>query len=374
MSRTVKRALAVRFGGLGDILMTTPSLRAVAETFQTEKIDFIVGRGNKDALTGLPYIGEVIEFGPRGMDVQARNFLSFLTRLRRNHYDLFLNFQPSLKTLTMQTVIGAPHNYLFVKDRRRQRDGKVRHAIDDFAKDLRSLGITTLSSRQMDFFIPADAYGYVRELLHAEGVRQDSTLLVINPGGTREINRWPPEKFVSLLNRLSDLHPKAHFIITGGPDDVARAQFILEQVQTTTRERLHTMARRLSIKETGALLSRAAIYVTVDSGPMHMASAIGTPMVVLSGAANPERTGPLNTDDLVIIRRDLDCVPCGDRSCKRNDIACMTGMEVNWVIAAIQCRLFEAHEGNVIPLPMADSLRHTERVTASGLVRLPDKK
>ncbi|MDX1931856.1 MAG: glycosyltransferase family 9 protein [Capsulimonadales bacterium] len=368
MSRKIERVLAIRFGGMGDILMTTPSLRAVAETFGTDRIDFIVGRGNRDALVGLPYIREVIEFGPRGQDVQFRQFALFLRRLREGRYDLFLNFQPSLKTLTMQSAVAAPHNYIFRKDRRRRKDGRVRHAIDDFAKDLSFLGIRALPGRRMDFFIPEAAFAYVRELLHAEGIGHETTLILVNPGGTREINRWPPPKYVELLNRLASLYPKAHFLLTGGPDDVERARQIEESVESGTGDRLHNMARRLSIKETGALLARSAVFVTVDTGPMHVASALGVPMVVLSGAADPERTGPLNTDDLIVIRRDLDCVPCGDRSCRRGDIACMNGMETDWVLAAVRQRLRESLGEKQI-LPMADPSLPIERVTPDGLSR-----
>lgn len=369
MSRSIKRVLALRFGGMGDILMTTPSLRAISETFQTESIDFILGRGNRDALAGLPYIGEIIEFGPRGSDTQVRNFLPFLSGLRKEHYDLFINFQPSLKTSLMAMAVHAPHHLTFHKNRKYGPTGKVRHAIDDFSKELVSLGIPSVPNRRMDFFIPEAAFAYVRELLHAECIRADATLIVANPGGTREINRWPPAKFIDLLDKLAEEYPLAHFILTGGPDDTERAQIIFEGVKQVTQERLHNMARRLSIKETGALLARSAVFITVDTGPMHMASALGTPMVVLSGAADPARTGPLNPEDLVVIRRDLECVPCGDRSCRRNDIACMNGMEVDWVANAVRYRLTTRHSPQV-PLPMLTTQSGIEVVTEKGLVPL----
>jgi hypothetical protein len=105
---------------------------------------------------------------------------------------------------------------------------------------------------------------------------------------------------------------------------------------------------------------------------MHIASALGTPMVVLSGAADPDRTGPLSPRDLVVINRDLPCVPCGDRTCRRVDIACMTQMPVDWVIEAVRRRLgrFPVPVAPLRPLPIINGATHSpiEEVGPSGLV------
>ena len=90
------------------------------------------------------------------------------------------------------------------------------------------------------------------------------------------------------------------------------------------------------------MLCHARVFVTPDTGPMHIASALGTPMVVLSGAADPDRTGPMSRRDLVVINRELSCVPCRERYCKRGDIACMTQMPVDWVMDAVRRRLSAA--------------------------------
>lgn len=366
MSRPIRRVCIVRFGGMGDILLSTPAVRAIAEHFDACEIDYVVGRGNKDALTGIPYIRNVIEWGPRGTDAKLGPFLAFLGRLRAAHYDLFINFQPSAKTVAMSLASGAPRILTFQKDMRKSGDGKVRHAIDDFIKELKPLGITEVTNRRMDFCVPEAAHQKVRELLAVEGISEGNLLIAVNPGGTRLINRWPPEYFIGLLDRIADTMPQARLIVTGGPDDVKRAQTIAEGVKPTTR--MLNLARKLSVKETGALLTRVAVFVTPDTGPLHIASALGIPMVALSGAADPDRTGPKNIGDLVVIKRDLPCVPCRDRSCSRGDIACMNQMPVDWVFEAVQQRL--AAQGILPPYPPTSGFG-IERVTPSGLIPLP---
>jgi heptosyltransferase-2 len=379
MSHDIRRLCVLRSGAMGDILMTTPAVRALSERFGTCDIDFIVGRGHKDVLSGIPYLRRVIEFGPRGEDVKPKNLAAFVSELRRERYDLFINFQPSLKTMTIMFGSGAGRFLVFKKDRRRQpATGKPRHAIEDFLKELRPLGITDVRDRRMDFVVPTEAHERVSALLAAEGIGPNDPILIANPGGTRLVNRWPPEKYVAFLDRMAEEMPDVHLILSGGPDDVERARGITEAVRPTTR--VLNLASRLKIKETGALLARTNVLVTPDTGPMHIASALGTPMVVLSGAADPNRTGPLSPRDLVVINRALPCVPCGDRTCRRGDIACMNQMPVDWVMEAVRRRLarFPVPLAPLHPLPILNgSLSPIEEVSHSGLVpveRRPERE
>ena len=321
---------------MGDILLATPSVRAMARYFGTSDIDFIVGRGMKPALDGIDYLRTVTEFDKDGADARAAHFLPFLGHLRAQRYDLFVNFQPSIKTGLMAWASGAPHRITFRKDRRVQPDtGRVRHAIDDFAKELTPLGIARVEDRQMDFVVSDAARAKVAALLAAEGVSPGDTLLVVNPAATRDVNRWPPEKFAAFFDALPSHLPHVKPLLTGGPGDVTLANGIA----AATRTGVVNLAGRVNVKELGALLARADVVLTADTGPMHIASSVGAPLVVLSGAADPNRTGPLGRQDLVVINRELSCVPCQARTCRRGDIACMTQMPVEWVLSAVEQRL-----------------------------------
>ncbi len=336
-----KRICVVRLGGMGDILLATPAVRALAQHFDTHEIDFVVGKGMKNALIGIPYIRHVIEFEKDGDDARMANFVPFLQRLRTNRYDLFVNFHPSLKTIAMAVASGAPRVITFKKDRRKQAEtGRVRHAVDDFTKELKPLGIGRVDDRQMDFFVPAEATAHIAHLLSGEfGIQSGDPLLVVNPAATRDINRWPPPKFVGLLNQLAVDLPQLRIAVSGGAVDVELAAGIVSSLDNPLR--VANLAGRVTIKQLGALLARANCVVTADTGPLHIASAVRAPIVCLSGAADPDRTGPLSPRDLVVINRDLPCVPCQGRTCARKDIACMTEMPVNWVFRAVRERLKE---------------------------------
>lgn len=330
----------VRFGGMGDILLATPSLRAVSETFHTEAIDVIVGKRMGDAVTGIRYIRRVTEWDKAGADAKLPNFVRFLTELRRERYDLFLNFQPGSRSLLMGWASGAKRIITFTKDRRKQAGtGRVRHAIDDFAKELKPLGIETVSNRRMDFHVPDAARASCAAIREAHGITE--RYIVVNPASTRLVNRYPPERWANAINGLAQTLPGVAIVLSGAPNERELADEVRRGVGQGAN--VVSLAGALTVKELGALLESAKCVLTGDTGPLHIASAVGAPVVCLSGAADPDRTGPTSPRDLVVIRRDLSCVSCQDRVCRRGDIACMTGLPVEWVVNAAVKRM--AKEG-----------------------------
>ena len=342
--RDYRRALFIRFGGMGDILLATPSVRAVRRAFPGIEIDFIVGGGMGDALSGNADVRRVYVFNKRGVDSRLDRFLPFLARLTRPRYDLVINLHPSAKSFLMAASTGAQTRLTFRKCMDVQPGtGRVLHAVDDFTKELRPLGITDVADRHLDFVVPEDARCRVAALLAESGVGPDQRLLVINPAASRPLNRWPLERFGAVAAHFASL-PRVRVALTGAPpsfrtvmdglDEVALARTVAEG-----DPRILNLAGRLTVKEFGALLQRADTLLTCDTGPMHIGAALETPLVVLSGAADPDRTGPLTDNATVLIDRTLACVPCRDRLCARGDVMCMQDLSVSAVVDAVSQRL-----------------------------------
>ncbi len=352
--RHYRRALFIRFGGLGDILLATPSTRALSEAFPGIIMDFVVGGGMGDALSGNPYINKVYVFDKRGVDSRLDHFLPFLARLTRPRYDLVINLHPSAKSFLMTWATGAHTKLTFQKQMDvRAETGRVAHAVDDFAKELRPLGIKAVTDRSLDFFIPETAQASVADLLREEGVSPDDKLLVINPAASRPLNRWPLERFAEVAARFAS-RPGVRVAVTGAPSSFRTVMDGLDEISLARQvadydPRILNLAGRLSVKEFGALLQRADTLLTCDTGPMHIGAALQTPLVVLSGAADPARTGPLTDNATILIDRTLSCVPCRDRLCARGDVMCMQNLSVPAVMDAVEQRLRLAPRG-LVPL------------------------
>ena len=319
-----RSACIVRTGGMGDLLLITPVLRALRERFPGIEIDYVVGRPFADTVSGIPYLRRVLPWDKKA-DFRPGRFLPFVRDLRRARYDLFLNFQPSVKTTLM--ALGAHAGRTLTYRRIPGNDpatGRQVHAIDNFARTLAPLGVPqTLADKRLDFFVPPTVQIALEARLAAEaGVAPGEPLVVVNPGATHLVNRWPAARIADLFALLAQTVPGVRLALCGGPDDREMAQAILPLLRGGVR--VTDFAGRTNIKELGALLARADVVVSGDTGPMHIASAVGTPLVALFGPADPDRTGPVGPRHLIVVNRDgLDCVPCRQRTCARGDNACM---------------------------------------------------
>jgi lipopolysaccharide heptosyltransferase II len=343
-SLTFRRALFIRFGGLGDILLATPSVRAVQAAFPGIMIDFIVGGGMRDALSGHPSVRNVIPFDKRGVDSRLDHFVPFLWRVAQARYDLVINLHPSAKSYLMAAASGARTRLTFQKCMAvNPSTGRVAHAVDDFYKELAPLGVGPLTDRSLDFVVPEAARRSAMHILAESGISEDEKLLVLNPAASRPLNRWPLERFREVAAYWA-AQPGIKVAVTGAPSSFKTVMDGLDEISlaqevASADARIVNLAGRLSVKEFGAVLARADTLLTCDTGPMHIGAAVRTPLVVLSGAADPDRTGPLTQNSSVLIDRTLPCVPCRDRICARGDVMCMQNLSVPAVIAAVELRL-----------------------------------
>ena len=264
--------------------------------------------------------------------------------MARARYDLVINLHPSAKSYLMAAASGARTRLTFHKCMAVDPEtGRVAHAVDDFAKELAPLGIGPLTDRSLDFSVPDAARASVARRLQMQGMAASDRLLVINPAASRPLNRWPLERFREVAGFWA-AQPGVTVAITGAPpafktvmdglDEVALAQEV-----AGVDARILNLAGRLTVKEFGALLERADTLLTCDTGPMHIGAALRTPLVVLSGAADPDRTGPLTENSTILIDRSLSCVPCRDRVCARGDVMCMQNLTAANVRSAIEERL-----------------------------------
>ena len=362
------RILIIRLGAMGDVLMTTPTLRALKEKFPDAEITYVTGKGlgpvvishtptppapesatpsasewvSESCLAEYPFAepegsrgvraGEVIEF-----DKTAKGFLALAPKLRAARFDLCVNLQPSLKTYLLALVAGAKTTLTYKRDH-------GFHAVENTLQTLAPLGIDVAKcSRHTEFAIPDEAHARVRALLKGRGISEGEKLVLVTPGATAESRQWPLENLVAFLDLLTETRSMWRVGFFGGGGDRHIAEAALAQVKSP--ERLVSFLGATNLKESGALLARADALVTMDTGPMHLAAAVGCPIVALFGATSPARTGPAPNvrrpvQPLVLVHNEgLDCVPCMRRTCARGDRACLARLEPQRVLEALEKQL-----------------------------------
>jgi len=216
------------------------------------------------------------------------------------------------------------HSYIFLNERIKPVDMEV-HALTRGMMLLESIGI---KSREAVFNVPTSGrdHNAANDLLMQHGIKTSKLLVAINPMAKWETKLWDNLKFSNLSDRLTK-QANADVIFTGSMEDSKAIEDIISKMKAGAAN----LAGRTDLKTLAALYEKTSIVVSTDTGPIHLAAAIGTPVVALFGPTAPWRTGPFGPGH-TIIRADLECSPCFKRQCKTID--CMKQITVDQVFDA----------------------------------------
>ena len=346
--------LIVKLSAIGDVIHTLPALNAIREHYPQAHITWLIEEVAADLVVGHQALDRVLvskrkSWIRRLRGTERRQALKeirrFLTDLRDTQYDIIIDFHALLKSGLLVGMArgkrkigfdkGMQHqelSYLFLNERIPPVDMEV-HALTRGLMLLNAIGVTT---RKVVYDIPFydGDLAAVRELLGAQGVNGSRPLVAINPVALWETKLWLNDRFAALADRLvSDHH--VDVVFTGGPADSQVIQTILGMMTQPAAN----ATGRTSLKMLAALYHLSTVLVTTDTGPMHLAAAVGTPVVALFGPTAPWRTGPFGEGHQVV-RTAPACSPCFKRQCDEHRCRCMTDITVSDVLQATR-RLLE---------------------------------
>lgn len=307
------KALLVRLSSIGDVVHTLPALAALQA--HDWEAGWIVEPAARPLLDRHPLLAHVAAAPPaRAFRLSAAR--ATLAALRQRRYDVALDFQGLWKSAGWARLSGARRVLGFARPWRREPGSAVllnervdlppeaTHVIDKNLALLRPLGIEAVGSRE--FPLPPAPGAAARVAAAVEG-SGPGDFVVLNPGGGWASKLWPPESFAEVARGLRDRGLRA--IVTWGPGEEALAERVVEVSRGTASRSVPT-----SLPELVELLRRARLVVAADTGPLHIACAVRTPVVGLYGPTDPARNGPFSPHDLVI-RRAPRCAPCHRRQC-----------------------------------------------------------
>jgi heptosyltransferase-1 len=324
------KILVVKPSSLGDIVHSLPFLNAIRGYFPESEIHWVVAKGFEGLLEGHPMIGKLwILHKDNWRKINragetAKEITALFRKLRKEHYDLVVDLQGLLRSGLITAATGAPTRVGFREAREGSRlfythtveGGRDIHAVDRYLKIARFLGCP-IDTICFPFPPPADA----------SDIRLRFTLpeeyAVLVPGARWETKKWAPESFGTLASRL-----QLKSVIVGSRGDQDIAQTIIEGSQGNAV----SLVGKTGLKELIEIMRNAKFVVSNDSGPMHIAAALGIPVFALFGPTDPRRTGPYG-DIHTVLREKIPCAPCLKRKC--NELKCMRGISVRSVSDAI---------------------------------------
>jgi len=333
----VPRFLLVRLGALGDVVHGIPVAAALRRAFPTSRIDWLVGARHRAILDLVPLIDRRLVMGD-GTGGEM-SLLATIRELRRIEYDVVLDLQGLLKSAVLARSSGAPRVIGFSSRYLRERfarpfytevhdpggDGmydkrETRHVVEVNLGLLQPLGITAGTP---EFPIDRVDSEVARKMRDEVGGRY----AVLNPGAAWPNKRWPAARFATLAEALHT-RDGLKSIVVWGPGEEALARAVAAGAPGAV-----LLAPATSIVDLVALVGHATVVISGDTGPTHVAAALGTPVVGLYGPTRPSRNGPLSPD-AVTISRDATCQCHHRRRCVRPRM-CLLDIEVDEVLAAV---------------------------------------
>jgi lipopolysaccharide heptosyltransferase II len=334
----LQRILIIKLSALGDILLITPSLRALRAKFKQAKIYFLTSLAGSQIVQNCPFIDEVLIYDYKGVDRSPGALFNIGAKLRSISFDSVIDFQNSKRSHLLAFLSLAPDRYgydnkkLSIFINKKVRDsGEVINPVQHQGRVLELLGIDTANiSDQLEIW-PSDAdRKYGEDLLRASWLEGGSPLVGIHIGASQSwpTKLWPNRSVASLIDELAQ--DNIRIVILGTTSDNQQAQEIL----SLSKSRPVNLCGKTSLLQLAALIKRCNCILTYDSLAMHMAAAVGVPFVAIFGPTNPGRHVP-PAKKYFTIRKDLVCSPCYKRTCKFNN-RCMREISPKEVAAAIK--------------------------------------
>ncbi|OLD56133.1 MAG: hypothetical protein AUI64_02565 [Acidobacteria bacterium 13_1_40CM_2_64_6] len=337
------RILLVRLRQIGDVVFTTPVVRALRQKFPDAHLTYVVEPAAAAVVLDNPHLNDVI-VAPRARGWRGlRDDLALARRLRAGRYDLAIDFHGGPRASLLTWLSAAPvrigydvvaRGWMYTRRIARPRELRRRHSVENQWDLLAALDVfdrapPDRSAFPVEMTADAAAVSTVADRLARAGVEVDDPIVVLHVSAGNPFRRWPIAHFVALVDALVKDDPRRRIIITSGPSE----QHAAERVITGARVQLQASADRVlscgefSLAELRALLDRAALYIGGDSGPLHIAATTSVPVVGLYGPTLPVRSAPWRGDHLVtesVDAGDLPCRPCDQRVCAPGDFRCLT--------------------------------------------------
>ena len=338
------RTLIIKPSSMGDVVQALPVLTALKEACPKAHVSWLVARPFAGILEGHPRLDTVLIFDRRRFArftlsaTVAAEFLAFLQNLRKRRFTTVIDLQGLLRSAVLALASGAPTRVGF----REAREGaplfytdevsvghRDMHAVERYLAVARRLGLEMPKATD-HLPVSAEARAAIRRRLAGMGLGSGEPYIVVCAHARWPTKQWPPDRFARVLDAMRT-RTGARAVLVGSADAVANAQTIGDQMGVRPID----LTNRTTLKELAAVIAEARVMATNDSGPMHVAAAVATPVVAIFGPTNPDRTGPYGPGHRVLAGRAA-CSPCYRREClyagETGALLCLTNITPQAVI------------------------------------------
>lgn len=332
----VRRILIRAPNWVGDAVISEPALAAVRELFRKAEITLLARPAIAELFGGHPAFDRIAVYDHRRRHAGLAGKWALAGELRRFHFDLAILFQNAFEAAVLAFLAGIPQRYGYATDGRGwlltkavgiPKRLRIEHQVQYYLNLLRPLGADA-AARSPRLFLSDEEEQAMNQRLAESGLAESDVAIGLNPGSTYGgAKRWLPERYAETADRLAEDYG-ARVVIVGAPGEEPLGQAIADAM----RNKPIVLSGRTTIRELMAAIKRCRLFLTNDTGPMHIAAAFGVPVVAVFGPTDSRTTAPFGSGHL-IVRQPAECSPCLLRECPI-DHRCMTRVTVDHVYEA----------------------------------------
>ncbi len=343
-----KRILITRTDRIGDVLLSTPVVKALRKRFPRSHIAIMVRPYARDIVLGNPYLDQVIIYDKYGAQRSFLASIKFAWGLKKKKFDLALILHPTNRVHLVTFLAGIKKRVGFNRKMAFLLTDKIEHKKQQGQKHelqysldiIRFLGIEPgvppdqrLCSGGLFMPIRQDSEIYIEQFLATQGFQRGDKMIALHPGASCPSKIWPKERFAELASKLADKF-KVKVVVVAGPDDIDIGKDLIDFMHCACID----ACGETSVSQLASLLRRCCLFISNDSGPVHIATAVGVPVVAIFGRSQaglgPRRWGPTGKDDIVL-HKDVGCKVCLAHNCQKG-FACLGAISVEQVVEAAE--------------------------------------
>ncbi len=322
---------------IGDAIMTTPAVRSIRKNFPDADITLLALPWVADVFSACPHLDHIFIYDKKGRHHGLRGKLRLAADLRKRHFDVTVLLQNAFEAALITTVAGIPvragyttdgRGVLLTHGVRKHADIGRKHQVHYYQEMLQGLGMQR-GPDTLELFLEPDAVQEADTLLLEKLQGREVPIIGLNPGAAYgPAKRWPAAKYAELAAGLA-AETDGLILVFGTEADQKAAG----EISAAAGDNVLDLTGKTSLAMAMACIDRCRVFVTNDSGLMHVAAALNTPLVAVFGSTDHIATGPYS-EQATVIRQSLDCSPCMKTHCPKDHFQCMEQITVDEVAAA----------------------------------------
>lgn len=333
----MNRILVINVNWMGDVIFSVPVFKALKKTYPGAHISCLAVPRVREILECNSYVDEIITYDEEGTHQSPFAKIKLISQLRGRKFDVAFLLHRSFTRALLVFWAGIPERIGYATKGRgillthkvKPKPGLI-HRSDQYLHIIESYGVK-VEDRNCDLKVVPELREEMDGILLDHGIGPGDFLIVAHFAGNWDLKRWSKENFAKLIDRLiSEFNAKV--VLPGGANEIGLAR----EIAALTVRKPVILAGQTNLKNLAALLRRANVVISADSGPLHLASSVGANVIGLFGPTRPEVTAPRGTGRCTVLQHDVGCnrEPCYNLDCPDN--ICMRSIKVEEVMHAVQ--------------------------------------